>query len=109
MATIGDPSPGQAFTLLTIWETHEASVEPERIFVHLTDASGTILTQSDVLGVPAQQWRSGELIIQAHDLALAPDAPLGPYTVSLGVYDPNTGVRLVTGETDHLDTALPAP
>jgi hypothetical protein len=109
MQTIGDPSPGQAFTLLTIWETRTASAEPLRIFVHLTDASGTILTQSDVLGVPAEQWREGELLIQTHDLVLAPDAPSGPYTVSLGIYDPDTGIRLATGETDHLDVALPAP
>ncbi len=102
---VGAASPGQSFSLLTTWIAAQANPGPLRIFVHLTDSGGNILTQSDVLGVPAQQWRAGDIIVQAHDLALAPDAPLGPYRLSIGLYDPRTGSRLSVSQPPGGDHA----
>jgi hypothetical protein len=89
---IGDPGEGH-FTLITEWEAGRPSAERLRIFVHLTDSSGAIAAQSDVLGVPATQWRPGDVILQAHDLAL-PAGEGGPYRLTIGLYQPETGARM---------------
>ncbi|MEJ2149265.1 MAG: glycosyltransferase family 39 protein [Chloroflexota bacterium] len=101
-------SPGErAFTLITRWEAHQPSPERLRIFVHLIGPDGAILAQSDVLGVPATQWRPGDTILQAHDLAL-PAGSSGPYGLAIGLYRPETGIRMAIstppgGDAFHLD------
>jgi hypothetical protein len=89
---IGDLDDGD-FTLITQWEARRPSAERLRIFVHLTDPGGAIAAQSDVLGVPATQWRPGDTIIQAHDLALSAGEG-GPYRLTIGLYQPETGARM---------------
>lgn len=104
------PAPDQPFTLLTFWRTVAPTPALLRIFVHVTDADGNILAQSDVLGVPAPQWRDGDLIIQAHDLVLPADALPGPYWINIGLYDPATGIRLTSPDAeppDYLRQPLP--
>jgi hypothetical protein len=102
----GGAQPGQTVTVATLWRAASASPFELRIFVHLTDAAGNILTQSDVLGVPATQWRAGDVIVQAHDLALPDDAPAGPYGLAIGIYEPVSGIRLRVGDGDFLYTPL---
>ena len=41
-------------------------------------------------------WDAGELIADLHTLLLAPDLPAGKYSVTLGLYDPETGLRVPT-------------
>jgi hypothetical protein len=51
----------------------------------------------------------GDLIIQAHDMSLPPEAPVGPYTVRLGMYDPQTNTRLPAGSLtggDYVEVTL---
>jgi hypothetical protein len=103
---VGSPDEG-AFTLITQWEAHHPSPERLRIFVHLIGPDGAILAQSDVLGVPATQWRPGDTILQAHDLAL-PAGSSGSYGLAIGLYRPETGIRMALGtppggDTFHLD------
>jgi hypothetical protein len=107
---VGEAEPGGGFTLLTGWRAARPSTTQLRIFVHLTDEAGNIVAQSDVLGVPAPQWREGDLIVQAHDLFLPGDAPPGPYWLNVGLYDPVSGVRLATPDLptgDHVRGPLP--
>jgi hypothetical protein len=65
-----------------------------KVFVHLLDASGVLLTQSD--GPPAQwtrpfnTWRAGEEIWDAHTLLLLPEVELAAATLRVGVYDADT-------------------
>lgn len=102
--------PGASFTLLTRWTVHTAYNQPLRIFVHLVTEDGTLLTQSDVLGVPASQWRSNAYIIQTHDFSLPEDSPPGPYYVNIGVYNPESGQRLLTTDQptpDYIHLLLP--
>jgi len=103
---VGSPGEG-AFTLITRWEARQPSPERLRIFVHLTGPDGAIVAQSDVLGVPATQWRPGDTILQAHDLAL-PAGSSGPYGLAIGLYRPETGIRMALstppgGDALHLD------
>ncbi len=106
----GDIMPGVSVTVLTIWQADRPSDTPLRIFLHLIDLDGNILTQSDILGVPATQWCPGDVFIQAHDLTLPADAPPGPYAVNVGLYDPETNRRLIVEDPpggDHLHLELP--
>jgi hypothetical protein len=110
MERSGTPVPGEAFHLLTFWEASGPTSTSLRIFVHLVDAEGTILAQSDVLGVPSTQWRAGDRIVQAHDLMLPPDALPGPHQVRIGLYDPATNMRMRVNSpsgSDTLQLALP--
>ncbi len=106
---VGEMSPGQSFTLLTYWIANGPSQAPLKIFLHLLSADGNLLAQSDVLGVPSTQWRVGDLIVQAHDLTLPPDAPPSPYLVRLGMYDPQNNTRLKVGDPsggEYVEIAL---
>lgn len=82
--------------VLTYWQTHQASPNELRIFLHAVDANDVILAQSDVLSVPAQQWRDGDLFVQVHELPMG--EPSGVDGFNVGVYQPGSGVRLSTSD-----------
>lgn len=58
-------------------------------FVHALDETGAIVAQSDTPAVPMWCWVPGE-VVRDERLLVAPAIT----TVSLGLYDPHTGVRL---------------
>jgi hypothetical protein len=80
------------------WYAHQASSRPLTVFVHLYDASGSIVAQHD--GQPAgghvraRFWQAGDRIHDAHIVAPTEHMPAGRYQLRIGVYDSNTGVRL---------------
>ena len=49
---------------------------------------------------PTTTWRSGDLVGEWYDLPIAPDAHPGTYRVIVGMYDPETGERLIWAD-DH--------
>jgi hypothetical protein len=102
LATLLDVEPlgvaGQTLTLLTYWRLNAPSLQQLRIFVHLVDTDGNLVAQNDTLGAPSTKWRSGDLLIQAHDIAIPPDITLDSHHVRIGLYDPTTGIRLVVGD-----------
>jgi hypothetical protein len=69
-----------------------------KVFVHLVDASGKLVTQHDGEPVgnlwPTHLWRPGDAIRDEHVLALPADLQPGTYTVQAGMYDSKTAVRL---------------
>ncbi len=78
-----------------------------RVFVHLVDASGQIIAQSD--GEPANWarpttgWLPGEYILDTHTLLLPDGSPPLPLTLRIGLYDPQTGQRLQTEAGDYVE------
>jgi hypothetical protein len=91
-------------------------------FVHLLDANGNIVAQSDQApgrDRPTGQWVAGEYVLDTHLLALPPDLPAGDYSLAAGLYDPISGQRLPAisaGGQPYADNAvrfntipLPAP
>jgi 4-amino-4-deoxy-L-arabinose transferase-like glycosyltransferase len=82
--------PGRV-VVVTTWEATGPQPEPLRIFLHALDDAGAIAGQHDGLGTSASHWLAGDLILQLHVIALPP----GEYTLELGLYDPQTGQRLV--------------
>ena len=63
------------------------------VFTHLLAADGTFLAGDDGLWVDPLTLRPGDRFVQVHRLAPPHNAPAGPYTLELGLYDPLTGKR----------------
>ena len=58
--------------LITFWEvgSFPASAEPDtKLFLHLVDTDGNLLTQHDGLNAPHRFWQTGDTLIQVHQLA----------------------------------------
>ncbi len=107
----GMPAPGHTVLLLTGWDIPGpldippipivANPPPPGIysgprlavFAHLLAADGTAIVGDDGLWADPLTLRPGDRFFQAHRFALLPDAPAGPYTLELGLYDPMTGDR----------------
>jgi hypothetical protein len=74
------------------------------VFVHLIDETGNIVAQSDAAPAnwtrPTTGWLPGEYVVDAHTLNLPAALPPGPLTLRVGLYDPATGARLMTGDAD---------
>jgi hypothetical protein len=78
------------------------------VFVHLLDEAGQTLVQADSQprggAYPTSVWDAGEVVADAHRLALPPDLPAGDYRLRLGLYRLETGVRLaLDGGGDALE------
>jgi mannosyltransferase len=88
------------------WNTPTALPTNYKIFLQLLRPDGTLAAQRDSEPVngarPTTTWAVGENVTDRHGLVLPVDLPAGEYTLILGLYDPNTGVRLPIGEKDYL-------
>jgi hypothetical protein len=93
-------------SLTLVWQADAETAISYRVFVHLVDENGQIVAQSD--GEPAAWtrpttgWLPGEIILDEHTLSLE-GLPPGRYQLDVGLYDPETGVRL---ELDGGETAV---
>jgi hypothetical protein len=91
-------APGETFQLELVWQALATATDSYRVFVHLLDDHGTLVTQSDAVPDhwmrPTTGWVPGEYIRDRHALTIPPDAVPPPYALRLGWYDPVTRVRL---------------
>jgi hypothetical protein len=89
-------SKGQAMIDL-IWKAKGEMSQSYRVFLHLRDASGSVIAQSDGEPVnwtrPTTSWVKDEIVIDSRTL----NAPGGDYTLAAGMVDEN-GNRI--GEVD---------
>lgn len=89
---------GEALTLRLVWRADDAISGDYKVFVHLTGADGLIYGQDD--SVPAQWqrptpgWAVGEFVNDEHVVVVKPETPPGTYTLSVGMYDMESFVRL---------------
>ncbi len=88
---------GGALPITLHWQ---AAAQPDRdysVFVHLVDADGNIISQSDGVPLggarPTTGWRPGEFISDAYNLTIPADLPPGSYDLFVGLYDPDDGTR----------------
>ncbi len=79
--------------LVTYWRVLQQPDGPRRIFLHVLDESGALLGNADGLGAPAEHWQTGDLLLQRHLLPLTPQSS---HQLRLGLYDPESGQRLLT-------------
>lgn len=81
-------------SLTLLWHALATADDSYRVFVHLRDADGNNIAQSDAIPDrwtrPTTGWVNGEYIHDAHTLT----APAGTYSIAVGWYNPATGARL---------------
>jgi 4-amino-4-deoxy-L-arabinose transferase-like glycosyltransferase len=87
-------APGQTLVLTTYWRVAALPAQPLSVLAHLLDDTGRVVATGDGLGVPVEQWRIGDVIVQRHKLAVPKDALAGQYWIQTGVYALGDGVRL---------------
>jgi uncharacterized membrane protein len=105
-------SPNEASNL-TITLYWQALTPPENLtrFVHFVGPDGQIYGQNDSAPdrgqYPTNFWQPGEVVVETVTLPLQPHRPAGNYTLHIGLYHPDTGVRLplVTGD-DHVEIPI---
>jgi hypothetical protein len=98
--------PGQPLRVALYWRAQRETRTSYKAFVHLLDARGAIVAQSDTIPAAWTRlttgWLPPEVIEDIH--TLFPPADLsGTYRLVVGLYDPPTGRRaaLPTGQ-DHI-------
>ncbi len=92
------------------WQALQRTDTAYQFFVHMIDpTSEKLVTQADVMPYhwtyPTFWWEAGEIVSDEIALSLA-DVPQGNYRLEIGVYDPDSGERLllVSGR-DHQQPA----
>jgi hypothetical protein len=97
-------APGPTTRLSLTWQGRAPNDMDYTVFVHILDAGGQIVAQTDQQpqagAYPTSLWAPGEYVTDAYTFNLPP----GAYTAEIGLYLAETGERLtVTG----MDTASP--
>jgi 4-amino-4-deoxy-L-arabinose transferase-like glycosyltransferase len=94
-------TPGQAVHLRVYWQARGESPTDFTVFTHLIGPDGKVHGQRDNPPVggtrPTSSWLTDEVIVDDYDLPLDPHAAAGTYSVEIGLYRPDTGVRLPVG------------
>lgn len=101
-------TPEGVVVLTLYWQAVEVVNLPYKTFVHLENDGGQtteprLWSQSDdspVCGAySTQRWQVGQIITDRHVVRLPADIPPGRYSLRVGLYEPETGLR-----TDLLDS-----
>ncbi|MGC9346962.1 MAG: 6-pyruvoyl-tetrahydropterin synthase-related protein [Anaerolineae bacterium] len=93
----------QALGLELAWQSLAEMDMSYHVFVHLVDAGGSVVAQSDGVPVawtrPTTGWAAGEVVTEVREIALPVGTPPGPYRLRVGWYLPDR-YRLVTESGD---------
>jgi hypothetical protein len=95
----------QHVTVTLAWQARAVPAQDYTVFVHLANPDGTLFSQQDSPpSRPTSQWVVGEVIADTYTLAAPPgDTPPGAYSISVGLYLQDSGLRL------PINTASGAP
>lgn len=93
--------PGGIIPVRLTWHADHPLTRDLTVFVHLVDARGQTLAQQDAQPVagelPTTRWQG--IVVDRHAVALPKNAPPGPYTLEVGLYD-RAGRLAVEGRSD---------
>lgn len=84
--TVADQSVDRAIEVRTFWRVQALPTRPLSLMLHLVGPGGAPVIVGDGMGVPIENWRVDDVIVQRHRLELAPDAPAGDYALYTGAY-----------------------
>lgn len=97
--------PTGELTLWLYWQPEAQTRVPHKVFVHLVDETGRVLTQDDQFPqngrINTTTWEADTLY---RDVYMLPDVPtVGSYALVAGLYDPESGERLLNANgTDQV-------
>ncbi|HHS98392.1 MAG TPA: phospholipid carrier-dependent glycosyltransferase [Chloroflexi bacterium] len=95
--------PGGVFEVELEWEALEPVETEYKVFVHLMDENGALVGQHDGIpgsgGRPTTTWPPGEAVVDRHGVFLPAEIP-HRLQVWIGLYDPETGERLLLPDGD---------
>ena len=86
---------GQDLPVTLTWKSLEPVPRPWTVFVHLVDAAGAIVAESNsqprAAALPFPLWTPGDWMADTHTLPLPADLPPGMYELRVGLYRPEKG------------------
>jgi len=89
---------GDTLSLTLYWKALSEMETSYTVFIHLLDAEDKIWGQRDSLpgngSLPTTGWLPGEIIADAYEVPIQPDAPPGQYVIEVGMYQAETRQRL---------------
>ncbi len=92
-----DALSGGAIALDLAWQADTTPNERLKVFVHMTDEAGAVLSQNDAEPqqgkAPTTSWQAGETILDRYALAIPAGAAAGNYYLNVGLYRPEDGWR----------------
>jgi hypothetical protein len=94
---VGAVHPGQELLVTLYWKAQQQLPEDYSAFVHLVDEQMNIYGQKDSLnpgGYPTHLWPVDEYNQDRHRLLVPPGTPPGQYLVGIGLYNPETMMRV---------------
>lgn len=99
VGVLWESATAHATQLTLVWRAENLTSLSYRVFVHVVDAAGAIVAQSDAEPAgwnrPTTGWLPGEIVLDSHSLGVGLNE-LAAYRVVVGLYDPLTGQRLTT-------------
>ncbi|GIW08378.1 MAG: hypothetical protein KatS3mg060_3183 [Dehalococcoidia bacterium] len=101
------PQPASNALRVTLWWTVVSPPGQDlTTFVHLLDHQSRLVAQSDAppggVFYPSGRWRTGERLLDQHELRLPDTLPAGRYTLRAGAYDSSLR-RLPTAAGDSVE------
>ena len=90
----GTVLPGGELRLITYWEVLTADPTPVVAFVHITSDGQDLWGQRDWFDVRPAGLQPGDRLVQVHPVLVKPETLPGLYHVQLGLYGPDTLLRL---------------
>ncbi len=106
--------PGREYPVTLYWKATSPPTENYRVFVHLRGEDGEVFGQSDKLnpaGFPTRRWPLDEYVRDEHILKIEDELPAGEYFISTGLWNVDTGQRLLAYDQTgvRLGDSIPLP
>ena len=90
------PRAGEQWTIFMIWQPNSPTPEYFKLFTHIVDEHGHNYAQSDVPGLPAEQWHDSAFFASQLDFYLDDNLPdAGPLYLRFGMYDSNSHAEVI--------------
>ena len=98
---------GEPLRLTLFWEGQRPPDSNYVVFVHLLDGAGQLVTNHDGVPVngryPTTAFRPGDIVADEHPLLLDGGLAAGSYRLAVGLYLPESGVRLPVWGADGVE------
>ena len=90
---------GEPVPLVLYWKANRPVETDYTVFAHLWDSQGRLIAQKDsppVQGnLPMSFWVPGVMVQDRYEIMLPPNPPAGSYRIMIGLYQPESGERLL--------------